>query len=100
MAAGLPVVASRSGAVPETVVDGSTGLVVEKNDAPALARALAILIDNDQLRRTMGRAGRNRALQQFTWDRIAETMHARYRSLCRKPESVHADSSIGRTCGL
>jgi glycosyltransferase involved in cell wall biosynthesis len=78
MAAGLPVVASRSGAVMETVVDGQTGFLVEKNDADELANALLILLKDDFLREAMGRAGRRRALQHFTWFQVAKQMHARY----------------------
>jgi glycosyltransferase involved in cell wall biosynthesis len=82
MAAGVPVVATRSGAVPEMVLDGITGILIEKNDAPALAKALARLLSDEELRRRMGQAGRRRALQEFTWDGIAADLHARYRNLC------------------
>jgi glycosyltransferase involved in cell wall biosynthesis len=78
MAAGLPVVASRSGAVTETVVEGQTGFLVEKNDADELANALLVLLKDDSLREAMGRAGRRRAFQHFTWFQVAKQMHARY----------------------
>jgi glycosyltransferase involved in cell wall biosynthesis len=78
MAAGLPVVASRSGAVTETVVEGQTGFLVEKNDADELAKALLVLLNDDSLREAMGRAGRRRAFQHFTWFQVAKQMHARY----------------------
>jgi glycosyltransferase involved in cell wall biosynthesis len=78
MAAGLPVVASRSGAVTETVVEGQTGFLVEKNDADELASALLVLLKDDSLREAMGRAGRRRAFQHFTWFQVAKQMHARY----------------------
>jgi glycosyltransferase involved in cell wall biosynthesis len=82
MAAGLPVVTSRSGTLVETVVDGKTGFLVEKNDPVELADALLRLLNDDDLREAMGRAGRQRAMGQFTWDRIAEGMHNRYMTLC------------------
>jgi glycosyltransferase involved in cell wall biosynthesis len=82
MAAGVPVAASRSGAVVETVRDQSTGFLVEKNDAKGLAEALLKLLVDDDLREAMGRAARKRALEHFTWDRVAEKMHNRYRALC------------------
>jgi glycosyltransferase involved in cell wall biosynthesis len=78
MAAGLPVVASRSGAVTETVVEGQTGFLVEKNDADELANALLVLLKDDSLREALGRAGRRRAFQHFTWFQVAKQMHARY----------------------
>jgi glycosyltransferase involved in cell wall biosynthesis len=82
MAAGLPVVASRSGTVVETVVDGKTGILVEKNNAAELAQALLFLLADDDSREAMGRAGRRRALQCFASNAIAQRMHARYRALC------------------
>ncbi|MFZ0591613.1 MAG: glycosyltransferase family 4 protein [Bryobacteraceae bacterium] len=82
MAAGVPVVASRSGALVETVRDQSTGILVEKNDAKGLADALLKLLEDEDLRENMGRAARKRALEQFAWDRIAERMYSRYGALC------------------
>jgi glycosyltransferase involved in cell wall biosynthesis len=81
MAAGLPVVASRSGAVTETVIDGLTGFLVEKNDAEELAKALLVLLNDDSLREAMGRAGRRRAFQDFTWFKVAQQIHARYNEM-------------------
>ena len=82
MAAGVPVVSSRSGTLVETVVDGETGILVEKNDPAELAEALLRLLNDDDLREAMGRAGRQRVMGHFTWDRIAKGMHTRYTSLC------------------
>ena len=65
MAAGTAVVATRSGATVETVQDGKTGLLVEKNNASALATAMLKLLKNDELRETMSRAARERALEYF-----------------------------------
>jgi glycosyltransferase involved in cell wall biosynthesis len=87
MAAGVPVVASKAGAIVETVVDGETGILVEKNDPFALAQAILRLLEDDSLRETMGRAGRRRALQQFTWDKIARTTLERYYRLCEDKRS-------------
>jgi glycosyltransferase involved in cell wall biosynthesis len=83
MAAGLPVVTSRSGTVMETVVDGKTGYLVEKNNATELAEALLVLLKDDARREAMGRAGRRRALGHFSWNAIAEGMHTRYETLCK-----------------
>ena len=46
MAAGTPIVTSRSGTVPETVINGSTGLIVEKNNVEELAQALLLLLED------------------------------------------------------
>jgi glycosyltransferase involved in cell wall biosynthesis len=82
MATGLPVVTSRSGTLVETVVDGKTGILVEKNNPEELAEALLRLLNDADLREAMGRAGRQRVMGHFTWDRIAKGMHTRYTTLC------------------
>jgi len=68
MAAGLPVVASRGGAFPETVVDGETGLLVDRGDVDGLAGALTGLLRDPETRWGMGRAARIRAEESFSWD--------------------------------
>ena len=65
MAAGLPVVASDVGGVPELVVDGVTGLLVPPGDPAALAAALERLLADAALRRRLGAAGRERAEERF-----------------------------------
>jgi glycosyltransferase involved in cell wall biosynthesis len=65
MAAGLPVVSSGVGGVPELVADGETGFVVPPGDPAALAGALSRLIADPDLRRRMGTAGRARAETLF-----------------------------------
>jgi glycosyltransferase involved in cell wall biosynthesis len=82
MAAGVPVVGSRSGALLETVKDGETGFLVEKNDPEALARKILILLEDEVLREKMGRAARQRALAYFTWERMAGILEERSRQLC------------------
>jgi glycosyltransferase involved in cell wall biosynthesis len=81
MAAGTAVVASRSGAIEETVKHGSTGLLVNRNDAVALAAALSELLDDDCKRARFGRAGRQRAFQNFTWDHVTAKMEKAYLAL-------------------
>jgi glycosyltransferase involved in cell wall biosynthesis len=83
MAAGTAVVASRSGTVVETVVDGETGYLVEKNNVEQLAERLLSLLKDDARREAMGRAGRRRAIGRFSWANIAENMRVRYEALVR-----------------
>lgn len=64
-AAGLPVVCSDAGGLPENVQDGLTGFVVPRRDPPALAEKLILLARDSELRRRMGRAGRERASNRF-----------------------------------
>jgi len=76
MAAGVPAVCARSGAVPENVLHEKTGLIVEKNDSSGLASALIRLLRDDALRQKMGAAGRERVKERYTWDRAAERLLA------------------------
>jgi glycosyltransferase involved in cell wall biosynthesis len=71
MAAGLPIVAARAGAVPEVVEDGVTGLLVPPGDPPAVAAALIRLLDDKEARRSMGEEGTRRA-ERFELARVAE----------------------------
>lgn len=77
----VPVVASDAGGLPEVVEDGVTGKVVPRGDADALARAIDGLLANDALRARMGKAGRERALRLFDWDRSAEQFETLFRRL-------------------
>jgi len=65
MAAGLPVVSTAVGGVPELVREGETGLLVPSEDAGALARALQALVDDPARRRAMGAAARQHAVAHF-----------------------------------
>jgi glycosyltransferase involved in cell wall biosynthesis len=72
MASGKPVVASRIGGLPFTVADGATGLLCHPGDPDDLARKLAILLDDADLRQRMGLAGRRRFEEEFAWDRVID----------------------------
>lgn len=78
MAAGLPVVASRVGPIPEIVEHGVNGLLVPPADPPALAGALVRLATDADLRRRMGRAGRVAAEGRHDWNRVARRVGALY----------------------
>jgi glycosyltransferase involved in cell wall biosynthesis len=65
MAAGVPVVATRVGGVPELVADGSTGILVEPRDPVALADAIADLLDDRTRAILMGRSGQSVARERF-----------------------------------
>jgi hypothetical protein len=62
MAAGLPVVSTAVGGVPELVREGETGLLVPSEDAGALARAVQVLVDDPVRRQAMGAAARQYAV--------------------------------------
>lgn len=74
MACGKAVVGTKTGGIPEVVVDGVTGVLVPPRDAPALARAIVALLRDESLRRRYGQAGLARVRERFTVDRmVAET---------------------------
>ena len=85
MMAGLPVAATRVGGVPELVEDGVTGYLVPPQDSHALAEALRKLLADPALRRRMGKAGRRRALEQFSLDRMLRETQAVYESVLGCP---------------
>jgi glycosyltransferase involved in cell wall biosynthesis len=66
---GLPSVTTRVGSAPEVVLDGVTGFVTD-GDADALAAATRRLLDDEQLRRTMGEAAVQHAQQEFAATRL------------------------------
>jgi alpha-maltose-1-phosphate synthase len=72
MACETPVVASAVGGIPEVVDDGRTGLLVPPSEPKALADAVNRLLDDPGLAVEMGRAGRRRAIAEFSWGAIAE----------------------------
>lgn len=67
-AAGLPVVATSVGGVPEVVIDGHTGLLVPTDRPEELGKSIRQLMDQPSSRQTLGRNGRERYLRQFTVD--------------------------------
>lgn len=80
-AAGLPVIGTNVGGVSEMMRDGETGILVPLHDEPALRAALERLIDNPELRRKMGEAGRRMVWEEgvFSPARLAENTEAIYR---------------------
>ncbi len=65
MAAGVPVVASAVSGIPEVVLDGETGWLVPPEDPPALAAALAAVLEGPAEARRRGAAGKARVAEQF-----------------------------------
>ncbi len=78
MAAGLPVIGTDVNAVGESIVDGVTGVVIPPNDPNRLAEAMLQLIDNANLRKSMGEAGRDRVVQELSMARMVERTEELY----------------------
>jgi spore coat protein SA len=78
-AAGLPVIASRMGGIPEVVRDGETGwLLQEKDDPRELAAKITALLTDPDLRTGLGRRGREWVRANFTWEKIARQLEQVY----------------------
>jgi glycosyltransferase involved in cell wall biosynthesis len=80
LARGLPVVATRVGALPELVTDGETGYLVEVGDVDALARRLTALLDDPDRRRRFGLAAR-RAGASYSWAATVQAMVERIETI-------------------
>lgn len=80
-AAGVPIIASRAGGMPEAVADGRTGLLVPPGDALALRDALRRLIEDPALRRRLGDQGRARIEREFSVETMVRGNLAVYREL-------------------
>jgi glycosyltransferase involved in cell wall biosynthesis len=74
MAYGKAVVAARATAVPEVVIDGGTGILVEHGNTRALAEALRKLLGDPQLRVRMGTAGRSRVADYFSYPTLMQCL--------------------------
>jgi glycosyltransferase involved in cell wall biosynthesis len=81
MACGRPCVATRVGGIPEVVDHGRTGLLVEYGDVKALASALMELLTDDKKARAMGRSGRKRVEERFTWEKVTVKIEDVYKEL-------------------
>ena len=83
MEAGLPVVSTRVGGVPDLVEDGVTGLLVDRGDPEALARAITELLRDPDRRAEMGRIARDRRRSEFDIDVMVEHIEQLYEDLYR-----------------
>lgn len=82
MAAGIPVVANPVGGLLEIVRDGETGFLVERDNVAAFVAATARLLDDEDLRRSMGERGRAVAEVSFSFDAMLTAYEALYRAIC------------------
>ena len=94
MACGVPVVATRVGGIPEVVVHGRTGLLIDPPDDPMapggtdrvardLAAAINALVADPARRAAMGEAGREQAVEQFSWSAVANKTVEVYEAVVR-----------------
>lgn len=86
MAAGLPVLATAVGGIPEAVADGVEGFLVAPGDVDALAARLAQLLEDDALARRMGEAARRKVESTFCSDAVLPRVERLYRELGFVPQ--------------
>lgn len=90
MSMARPVVASRSGGITETIVEGETGFLVERGDSVALADRVEQLLRNPELSQRMGQAGRRHVLVNFNGHKYAAHLLESYLSPVRQESRMHA----------
>jgi glycosyltransferase involved in cell wall biosynthesis len=84
MACEKPCVATRVGGVPEVVLEGKTGLLVDYGNSTQLAKAIIELLGDEKRSRDMGRKGRIRVKEHFTWPKIAGQLEGVYKEVVSK----------------
>jgi len=83
-----PIVATRAGGLPEIVVDGETGILIEKDDGDGLADAITLLLEHPAQATQMGTAGRERCRTHFSWDHCVDAYEALCASLRRQDQAT------------
>jgi glycosyltransferase involved in cell wall biosynthesis len=81
MAAGLPIIATRVGALPEFIEDGVTGTLVPSGNIPALYRAILEKLENPDRAQAQADTGRETVRQRFCWDKAAREMTEIYQAV-------------------
>jgi 2-deoxystreptamine N-acetyl-D-glucosaminyltransferase/2-deoxystreptamine glucosyltransferase len=96
MRAGLPIVGSATGGIPEVVRDGETGVLCPPGDAAAFAAAIDGLLADPARRAAMGAAGRERA-RAYSWERLAPQVLAVYREALGLAQPAYTNGSSPST---
>lgn len=82
MAIGAAIVAPKVGPVTEVVVDGQTGLIINRGDASEMTEAILLLAKNKNQRHQLAEAGHNYVMQNHTWEKNASAVISIYRDRC------------------
>jgi len=67
-AAALPVISTRHAGIPDVVIDGQTGFLVDEHDVNGMARNMILLLENDEMAKKMGELGRKNIMSNFSMD--------------------------------
>jgi len=79
MAAGLPIIGSFAGAIPEVIIDGVNGYLNEAGDAEALIEDIETLADDPSSRIEMGRLNHQKIIEKYTLDKVFQTFDTAWR---------------------
>ena len=90
-----PVVGGRSGGIPDAVVDGVTGLLVDPTDIGAIAEALLRVLSDGALARRLGEQGRHRALNESSWTNFVATFQTVLDTARVRPTLIDTVGSAG-----
>lgn len=82
MSAGLPIVSSQAGCIPETVIDGLNGFIVDAKDVDEFADKVILMLTDEELRNRMGEASRRRFLEHYTIEHFSCNMQQLFGELC------------------
>jgi glycosyltransferase involved in cell wall biosynthesis len=85
MACGVPVIATEHSGAPEVMRDGESGYVVPACDDEALADRMAGLIEEAELRRSMGEKARQRVVSMYTWEHYKRRIRSAYAEILGRP---------------
>ena len=81
MAAGIPVISTKAGAIPEIMKDGETGRLVPSEDIEALKKAIIYALENKKEMREMAKTAKEMVKEKFSWDLTAKKHIEIYKSL-------------------
>lgn len=84
MAAGLPIIGTKIGGIPEFLIDGQTGLFCKVDDDKDLAVKIKQLLDDDNLRQTISKNGQDLIIKNYSWEQVTDKMNDIFNTLTRQ----------------
>ena len=90
MRAGLPIVASRVGGIPEVVKENETALLISPKDSSSLATAVMKLLDDSPLLKKLGEEGRKRYERYFTYQKMIDEVEEYFNSVLKTNKKIYS----------
>ncbi|MGL5941275.1 MAG: glycosyltransferase family 4 protein [Waterburya sp.] len=97
MATETPVVATKIGGMTEIVDHQVNGLLTEPGDTQELAEAMLNIVSNPEQAHLMGKAGRKKVLQHYSWEQIAKNLNSRYAAVGARFKSDVSKKTVARS---